>query len=294
MFVGCGLAGGEGESLLIPADRVFGRERRAGGVTSAADVAEGFVEVGGPGGCYPVVREFGEGRRVLTDRLGFESLGDALMGALAAGQAELVVETVLDKRMREPIPVRRFTFGEHRGSHRSVQEVQQRVLVDVDQPCQHADVELAADHRRQTQDALRFVAEAFHAPSDHVVHAARQSKVVEVAGYGPAAVVAEHDPPRLAEMSYHLAGEEGVAVGLATQRVSQTHTRVVEVMTGRSRDQFDQLVVLQSDKRDPGDVRLAMQIREQPVERIAPADVGLAIRTRDRDVRRCRRSRDVP
>ena len=60
VFVGRGLAGEQVEGLLIPADRVVGRERVAGRVAGAADVAEGLVEVGGPGGGDPVVRQLGQ------------------------------------------------------------------------------------------------------------------------------------------------------------------------------------------------------------------------------------------
>ena len=87
----------------------------------------------------------------------------------------------------------------------------------------------AAKHKH----AQRFVAEAFDAPSDHVAHTGRKADLVEVVGDGPAAVVAEHDPARLAEMSDHLAGEERVPVGLAPQRVREPDTVVVEVVTGR-------------------------------------------------------------
>ena len=59
VFVGWGLAGDEVEGLLIPADGVVGCERVAGRVAGAADVTEGLVEVGGPGGSDPVVRQLG-------------------------------------------------------------------------------------------------------------------------------------------------------------------------------------------------------------------------------------------
>ena len=133
--------------------------------------------------------------------------------------------------MRKPVPVRGGTLDEHRRAHGGVHEVQQRILVDVGQAGEQADVELAADHCRQREDAQRFGAEAFHAPPHHVADARRKADVIEIVGDGPAAVVAEHDPTRLAEMSYHLAGEERVPVGLSPQGVRQPDTRVVEVMT---------------------------------------------------------------
>ena len=135
---------------------------------------------------------------------------------------------------------------------RRVHEIQQRVLVDVGQPGEQADVELAADHRRQTQHAQRFVAEAFDAPADDVADAARQAELVEVTGDGPAAVVAEHDPARLAEMAQHLGGEERVAVGLAPQRVREPDAGVVEVVTGRRRQQLDQLGRLRGPRARSG------------------------------------------
>ena len=76
-----GFGGRQVERLLIPADRVVGRERVAGRVAGAADVAERLVEVRGAGRRNPVVRELGERRRIVRRRFGFERFGNALVGA---------------------------------------------------------------------------------------------------------------------------------------------------------------------------------------------------------------------
>jgi hypothetical protein len=75
------------------------------------------------------------------------------VGTLTAGGAELVVETVLDERVREPVPLRTGAFDEYCGAYCGVHDVQQRILIDVGQLGEQAEVELAADHRRQAQDA---------------------------------------------------------------------------------------------------------------------------------------------
>ena len=139
---------------------------------------------------------------------------------------------MLDQGVRKPVPVRGGTLDEHRHAHGDVHEVQQRILVDVGQAGEQADIELAADHCRQREDAQRFGAETFDAPSHHVAHARRKADFIETVGDGPAAVVTEHDPTRLGEVSYHLAGEEGVPVGLSPQRVRQPDTGVVKVIAG--------------------------------------------------------------
>ena len=153
--------------------------------------------------------------------------------------------------MREPVPVGGTALDEYRGAHRRVHEIEQRVFVDVGQRREQADVELAADDRRETQDAQRFVTEPLDPSSHDVADAGRQAELVEIVGDGPAAVVAEHDPARLPEMAQELGGEERIAVGLAAQRVREPDTGVVELVTGGRRHQLDQLVVFEAGERDP-------------------------------------------
>ena len=148
--------------------------------------------------------------------------------------------------MREPVPVRGAALDEHRRAHGRVHEVQQRVLVDVGQRGEQADVELAADHRGQ--DTGRGALRRRGVPRAGRRRRGRSTagRVVEIPGDGPAAVVAEHDPARFAEMAQQLAGEERIPVGLAAQRVREPDPGVVEIMTGRSRQQLDDLDVVQA------------------------------------------------
>ena len=203
--VGWDLAVDEVEGLLIPADGVVGGERVAGGVAGAADVAERFVEIGGAGGGDPVVGELGERRGIFGRGSGFESFGDALVGTSTAVRAELVVEAVLDQPVGEPIPVGGAALDQHRGADRGVEEVQEWVFADIGESGEEVEVELAADHRGEAQDAEGFVAEAFDAPADDVADTGREAELFELAGEGPAAVGAEDDPTRLAEVAEQLA-----------------------------------------------------------------------------------------
>ncbi len=208
--------------------------------------------------------------------LGFEGFGDALVGALAAGGAELVVEAVLDQPVGEPIPVRGAALDEHRGVDRRVEEVQQRVHADVGEAGEEVDVELAADHRGEAQDAQGFVAEAFDASADDVADTGREAELFELAGEGPAAVVALDDPAGLAEVAEQLGGEERVPVGLAPHRVGEADPVVVEVVTRRGGEQLDELVVFEAAERDAGDVGFAVHVGQQLRERIAAGEVGVA------------------
>ena len=151
---------------------------------------------------------------------------------LTARRGQFVVERVLDQGMREPVPRAVGALNQYCRGDRVVHEIQQRILVDVGQASEQADVELAADDCRQREDTQRFGAEAFHAPPHHVADAGGKADVIETVGDGPAAVVTEHDPARLGEVSNHLAREERVPVGLSPQRVRQPDTGVVKVIAG--------------------------------------------------------------
>ena len=128
--------------------------------------------------------------------------------------------------------------------------------------------------------AQRLVAEACDSSADDIAHAARQSDLFEFPGDDPAAVLAEHDPTALAEVAEQLAGEERVPVGLSPHRVRESDAVVVEVVTSRGREQLDDIGVFEALQADSRDVGFAVQIGEQKIERIAPAEVRVAIACR--------------
>ena len=197
----------------------------------------------------------------------FEGFGDALVGALAAGGAELVVEAVLGEGVGEPVAPRGVALGEERGGDAGVEVVEELVLVGVGEQGEEVDVELAADHRRQGQHPQRLVAESLDASADDVADAARQAELVELAGEDPSAVVVEHDPARLAEVAEQLAGEERVPVGLAAKRVGEADAVVVEVVARRRGQQVHDVGVVETVQGEAGDVGFAVQIGEQLGER---------------------------
>ncbi len=240
-----------------------------------------------------MVRQLGQRVRVLGGRLQFEYLGDALMGALAAGRTQLVVEAVLHERVGESVAAHVGALHEHRRDHGRVHEVEQRILTDLGQPGEHTDVELATDDCRQAQHPEGFVTETLDAPADDVADARRQAEVLELTGDGPATVVTQHDVAVLAEVAKDLTGEERVAVGLPAQGMREPDPGVIELVAGRGRDQLDQLVVFQTAELHPGDVRFAVQIREQLRQRVPPTEVGVAIGARDRHVHLGRRCNDM-
>ncbi len=162
--------------------------------------------------------------------------------------------------MCEPVSAGDTALDEERGGDSRIHQVEQRIFVDIRQLREEVDVEFAADHRSERQDAQRLIAEARDPSTDDIAHAARQSDLFEFPRDGPAAVLVNDDPSALAEMAEQLAGEERVAVRLASQRVREPDPIVVKVVTSCGREQLDEVGVLQPFEREAGDVGFPMQV----------------------------------
>ena len=76
------------------------------------------------------------------------------MGARPPAGREIVVERVLDQRVRERVPARHVGFGEHRRGDRPVAQVDDGVFVELGDASEHVGVEVAADDRGQRERAL--------------------------------------------------------------------------------------------------------------------------------------------
>ena len=102
------------ERIPVPAQRLVGRELRQGPIARPLRVRDRLARVLGLGGARPVVGELPDplGGIVAAELL--ERLRDRAVGARPPAGREVVVERVLDQRVRERVPARHVGFGEHR------------------------------------------------------------------------------------------------------------------------------------------------------------------------------------
>ena len=240
-----------------------------------------------------MVGELGDRRCMVADE-GFERLCDALVEALATGDAEVLVEGVLDEGVLEPEAAGELAdLGDERGVGGGLEEVEQGVLVVVGDGVEDAEVELAADHRGEGQHPADVVAEPIH-PADHdVADAARERGVVEVDGEYVAAGVVERDGTVLVEVTEELAGEERVAVGLLVERAGKRESVGLHLVTGRALHQREELLVAQPAQRGAVDPGLTAEVGEERGERMVSGEVGVAIGHDHQHGRRCPADEEV-
>ena len=170
----------------VPVDRVERRVRRERGVAGPPRVVDRLGRVGSGGW-----RRSSAGRarrrgcpRCRRARAPRRSAGGPVGGA----SLQVLVQRVLDQRVHEAVAAELLLgLADEPGADRTVEQIEQSVLVDVDQPGEHVEVELAADHRGERQRLLGRFAEARDAMRDDLAHARRQAEVVEIAGEHPAA-----------------------------------------------------------------------------------------------------------
>ena len=82
-------------------------------------------------------------------------------------------------------------------------------------------------------------------------------------------------------MAQQLGDEEGIAVRLTPQRVSECHAGLVHLVAGRGLYQFEDLVVPQATEVDPVHRRLAVQVGQQHRERMARAQIARPVGSDD-------------
>ena len=144
----------------------------------------------------PVKRKLGQTLvRFSTVEL-LERLRDAVVHARAARGPEPVIQSLVDERVHEAKlsdPLGRFR--QQRGGNGSLQVIQQGTRADVEHRLQELEVEDPADHGREPQDLEGLVAEALHAPLDHLAHALGQREPCGAIDAPAPAGLVEHERP---------------------------------------------------------------------------------------------------
>ena len=149
-------------------------------------------------------------------------------GAGPACCPEVLVQGVLRQGVREAEPVETpLDLGQEPRLDASVDDVQHRVLVQTGDKCQHLDVEVPTDHRRQRQDLAHVLSEAVDPLSHHLSDTLGKTLLVQVGARHPPSGVVLVDEPRLSQVTQQLRGEEGVAFCLTLDGVRQVHAVLV-------------------------------------------------------------------
>ena len=79
---------------------------------------------------------------------GLQRFSHSLVGSLATSGTKVLVQGVLDQGVEEAVaPGLVFGFADEPRSNCSFEKIQKSVLVEVEQPREHLQVEVSSDHR---------------------------------------------------------------------------------------------------------------------------------------------------
>ena len=210
--------GVEVEGLGVVAERVGRGERGERGVAGLAGVADGLGQVDGLGGAEPVAGQLADPCPGAVPAEVFERFGDLPVRPGPAGGTEVLVQGVLDERVREVVaPGRVGELAHQRRGRGGVEDVEQLVLGRLGRTGEHdRGRSRGRSPRRSTAPARRLVpSRPTRAPitSRTLSGKRRSARAVSSATQRPVGVLG--DRAGLGEVAQHLAHEERVAVGLA-------------------------------------------------------------------------------
>ena len=222
-----------------------------------------------------------------------EDLGDAQVGTPPPRRAQLLVQRVLDQRVREGELVTAAGDGAHeRRGVRRLERDEHRLLVGSRHVGEQPEPEVASHHRRELQDALDVGAEPGDAVLHDLAHRRRQPDRADVTHDHPAPVLAP-DRARLREIAQALGHEERVPVGLAHERVAQFQAAGAELVPGAALEQGQQRVSVEARQRDALDAGLAVERHQDVGEHVLVRHVGVAVGHDDERAHRCLGADDV-
>ena len=165
------------ECLAEPAQGLVGRELIERALARPARVVDGLRGLVRRRRAAPVMGQLGDPiARVVPAHL-LERLPDPGMEPGAPRPAQVLVEGVIDQRVREGEAPDRTRLVDHRSSRGLLEQVEQRVLVGLEHACEEIDVEVAADHRGHGKRLAARLAQPLHTPADDLADALGQSEV---------------------------------------------------------------------------------------------------------------------
>ena len=154
------------------------------------------------------------------------------------------------ERVGEVVPARVGHLAHQGHGDGRVEHVEQVVFGGLGGAGQHIEIEVAADHSCDREDALGVLSEAPDPRTDHLADTVGQRGAVEGVVRDPTPVRVLGDRTGLGQMPQHFADEERIAVGLAIHRVGQPHRRVVERVTGGRLHERDHAGVIEPGQLD--------------------------------------------
>ena len=174
--------------LRVVAQGVAGRERGERGVAGLARVVDRLVEVDGLRGAEPVAGQLARPARRAGHRRGLRALRATWRCARARRVGtEILVERVLDERVREVVAARRVGELAHQAPRPSRRRGCRagRPRRSVVGSGQHIEVEVATDHRGHRQHPLGVGSEPPDARADHLAHAVGQRHLLRASRRRP-------------------------------------------------------------------------------------------------------------
>ncbi len=285
--------GVELEGLGVVAQRIGGSEGTEGRVAGLAGVVDGLGQVDGLGGAEPVPGQLTDACAGTITAEGFEGLADLSMCTRSTVGPEVFVEGALNERVGEVVTARVGHLAHQGHRDRRVEHVEKVIFRGLRCPGQNIEVEVAADHGCDREDALGLLSEAPDPRTDHFADAVGQRGSVEGVVRDPTPVRVLGDRTGLGQMPQHFADEERIAVGLAIHRVGQPDRRVVEGVTGGRLHERDHVGVVEPGQLDAANTLLAAQGRQRLQERMRARQLAIPIGPEHEEPHRLIRRHDV-
>src|SRR5436309_6028461 len=108
----------------------------------------------------------------------FESLYDLTVQLPPSCRLQAVVEGVPDEDMGEaPASGRSRDVCDNALSNRLGEQLDERLVIELTQVRERVEIELAAEHRGQAQDAVALLRQVAQAATDHLGHVRRDGKL---------------------------------------------------------------------------------------------------------------------
>ncbi len=219
------------DGLAEPTDRLLGRERLECALPRTVGVRGRLARLRWCGSRDPVVRQLADVIPGVVAQLRLQQLSDASVGTAAPARRELVVQRVLEERVREREPLGPARdLGHHGGRRRLFERVEDVVLVAF---CRCAS-RPRSKSRPMTDARVRIRYASLTEAADPLVHdlthALRQADRREVDLRHPTPVLAA-DGTGLGEVAQHLGREEGVATGLTRDELRELDAVVTHLVT---------------------------------------------------------------
>ena len=256
-------------ALVVPGGFLVGEELRRAG-PRAAGIVDRLPHVAALGGLDEVVGQLRQVRLRVRPVEALQHLRHLAVEPHSTGGLELVVERLPDEPVREGVSARAARqLEDDAGGHRLVEHLQHPVLRETAHARERIEPELAPEHRGNGQHPVALRREAIEAPPDHLAHALRNAD----APRGHAVGVLQ--PPIADEQPHDLVHEEGIALGLAVDRL---HERRGWLQTGRHLDEALDVLLDEAAEEDALAQLLTRELAECLGEGMLPPELHVAVR----------------